>query len=184
MSLSIGIKNAILVILVIFILHFVIKNIMIKKPLNNNPKREKTESFFDDNNSKAPVVTKVNMCNNNNDMAKSKEDMLKYVLGSNDDDLNKYFAENPVTEPVKETCPPPKSDIHQLPMINTCDPNIQAVGFGDLMQIKADCDLTQDKRNIMILNEYVNEKALNGGELYGGLQAYDYSDLDYSAPLN
>ena len=116
-----------------------------------------------------------------------------------DDDLDRYFKDNIVSDNVAdlankfERCDARsdvckfKADNHQLPLSTTCSTKISDLKTTPSLEkrVIADCNLPQDKKNIMILNEYENENSMNGGLLYGNLGAYDEFELnyeDYSCP--
>lgn len=169
---SVGLKNAILVCLLILILHFTIKNIMFDKG-------SKKESFK--TSEEPPPQCRFYDNNDKKDLETEKKQMLEYVMGD-PEDLDKYFKGNPVTEVAKNQQCAPKTDDNTLPLSTTCDPSLTQVNLGESMKVKANCDLPQDKKNVMLLKEYENEKPLNGGELYGGITAYDSLDLYFSTP--
>jgi hypothetical protein len=216
---SIGIKNSILVILIILIIHVFLKNIVVEQGRHNT--KQENENFtltsqstlqpFDTkkNNTVLKSTTKVDRYGD----VQSKEDicrdtrlkdsqlkklvqdeMLEYVTKGDTDDidnesLDKYFKDNIVSEKVKvlenkyinndpDVCKF-KADNHQLPLSTTCNTNIQKINSENDKTIIADCNLPQDKKNIMILNEYANENTMNGGLLYGELEAYDRFDTNY-----
>lgn len=134
-----------------------------------------------------------------------QEDMLEYVTkgdisgnknskkGSIDDELDRYFKDNMVSENVAdladkfEKCDSQsdickfKADNHQLPLSTTCSTKITDLKTDKSLEkrVIADCNLPQDKKNIMILKEYENENSMNGGALYGNLGAYDEFDLNF-----
>ena len=122
--------------------------------------------------------------------------------GSIDNELDRYFKDNIVSENVADLsdkfdrCDSQndickfKADNHQLaqlesegrlPLSTTCSTKISDLKTDKSLEKKviADCNLPQDKKNIMILNEYENENSMNGGSLYGNLGAYDEFDLNY-----
>lgn len=213
--LSIGIKNSILVILIILIIHVFLKNLVIEQGkyknenftimsqanlqpfdvqkndllLKNNTKVDR----YGDNQAKEDVCRDTPL----KDLQLKKlvqDEMLEYVTKGDDDDmdnefLDKYFKDNIVSENVKvlenkyitndhDVCKF-KADNHQLPLSTTCNTNIQKINSSTDKTIIADCNLSQDKKNIMILNEYANENTMNGGLLYGELEAYDTFDTNY-----
>jgi len=235
--LSIGIKNSILVILIILIIHVFLKNLILDRGGSNieNTKQEKekftiasqsTLNPFDDQASKNLSISKYNdvagvdrygkpqtkedVCRDTtikDSQLKDleQEEMMEYVtkgdLSKNssqnqkkqmmdDDDLDKYFKDNIVSESVAElehkfdtgadVCKF-KADNHQLPLSTTCSTKISDLKTNPSLEkrVVADCNLPQDKKNIMILNEYENENTMNGGLLYGNLEAYDEFDLNY-----
>jgi len=233
--LSIGIKNSILVILIILIIHVFLKNLILNKTenftQNVNPTitdetsastiaREKLNPFQDQTIAPIPKYydaegvdrygkpqSKEDMCRDitvKNSQMKDYENlkMLEYINNINNnkndnnnykDNLDKYFKDNVVSDEVEklekkfEKCDARsdickfKADNHQLPTSTTCDPGIFEIKPSQSLEkrVMADCNLPQDKKNIMILNKYENENTMNGGLLYGELNAYDEFDTNY-----
>lgn len=191
--LSIGIKNAILVILIILIIHFLMKNVILersaKKPSEpfTNTKKDPADPLF------PPVMKKPEVCKQVRfgDVQKKRteeEAMRRYVdMGDDDTNLDKFFKDNIVSTEVKElekslsdgnnVCKF-KADNQQLPVSSTCDANVQVLSDPKKV-VKADCDLPQEKKNIMILKEYEDENDMNGGACSDGPSAFDTFDLDY-----
>lgn len=202
--LAIGIKNSILVLLIILILHFLIKNTIFDK--NGKAPKKVQQAPTDikkvhiasvptvDIMSSQPAKVQVETFKNeslsceaspprNTDL--EKEELLKFVFGAeapdtSEDELKKYFKGDDVTSDVegelakiKPTCPPVKKDDMNLPLSTTCDPQIQRLNLLEEKSVKGDCNLKQDKKDIMILKEYDDENSMSGGELYGGLSAFD-----------
>lgn len=199
--LSIAIKNSILVILIILILHFLLKSIIVERGGKVNPRQDKQELF--DQSPKAVVMgqdpfedslTKADVCSNvrREDVQFKKQqqdELMRYVKMGDDDDksLDMFFKDNQVSKDVKDIESKLESGVDicqlktedkQLPLSATCNANVQQMPTHD-NRIKAECNLSQDKKNIMILTEYEDEKDMNGGALFGGLSAYDAFDLNY-----
>ena len=188
--LSHGIKNAILVLLIIMILHVLIKNAIVE----TSAKTKKLESF------QAPVEKahekliakesdtlklppRAETCPPPEDKSSSNDDdeLLKYVYGDDNDksDISSFFKGMDVTKDVekdikaKMACPVLKND-EALPMSTTCDPKLQNMSASLVAnkEVEANCNLSQPL-NTMVLKEYKDESAMNGGMLYGSLSAYD-----------
>jgi hypothetical protein len=194
--LSIGIKNSILVLLIVLILHFLLKNLILERKPIALQETKKVESFHSvPETTPTAVLSKDDICRNVrlSDAQKKKleqEEMMRYVAMGDDDNgknLDKFFQDNIVSNDVKElesrlesdnVCKF-KADNQQLPMSSTCNAEIQQLPLANDMRIKADCNLKQDKKNIMILTEYEDEKDMNGGTLFGGLSAFDNFDVEY-----
>jgi hypothetical protein len=72
----------------------------------------------------------------------------------------------------------------EMPLSTTCDPVFDKMTLTEATakSIKANCNLPQDKRGMMVLTEYENENPMSGGKLFLNLDAYDRDDLAY-APL-
>jgi len=229
--LSIGIKNSILVILIILILHVFLKNLVIEKGGTKQEKEKftidsqtKLNPFTDQSIENIPKYldiagvdrygkpqTKEDVCRDislKDSQLKDleQEDMLEYVtkgdvsvnknlkkVDSIDDELDRYFKDNIVSENVAdladkfERCDSQndickfKADNHLLPLSTTCSTKISDLKTDKSLEkrVIADCNLPQDKKNIMILKEYENENSMNGGALYGNLGAYDEFDSNY-----
>lgn len=98
----------------------------------------------------------------------------------------KYFENyvEPIKEPIKENKIDEKSKMISFIEENTCNADIEEKKIeAPPMQVKADCHLLQEHKNFMIIKEYDNEKGINGGKLYDGLDAYDTFD-DYFQTYN
>ena len=83
--------------------------------------------------------------------------------------------------------PLPASTPHRggdMPMSTTCDPVFDKMNLAEAAtkNIKANCNLPQDKKGMMVLTEYENENPMSGGKLFLNLDAYDRDDIAY-APL-
>jgi len=185
--LSTGIKNSILIVLIILILHFLIKNVLLTK-------KEPFDSKCTTNTFKPEGgVGSVKVAEVPKPVEKEKEkDGSKDVYdswfgggsdsaagGGGDTDIDKYFAgEIDIKKEIEEAtkCTVLVQDPH-LPKSSTCDPNFNKIP-DDLFkkEVKANCNIIQDKKNILILNEYENESNLNGGKLFMNLDAYDNNE--------
>lgn len=155
--LNIGLKNAILFFLIILILHFLIKNVIIDK----KPQTTDTKSYF-----------------STEKFTEQKKKMLDYISDAEQNELDKAFDQKLIKECKEDVCLPRKSDDNILPLSTTCDTSIQELKPEDPMKLKADCQIAQDYKSFMVIKEYENEKGINGGKLYDGLDAYDGFD-DY-----
>ena len=198
MLLSVGIKNAILVLLIILIAHFLIKSVLVDK----NPKilQEFVTDPIKPDTSSIPYpfqnTKQDNICNNETQKnyqrdEQTRNELLEFVYGDDDKELNTYFQNDLVSRDVKDleqkiatqgkTCLKP--DDSRLPLSTTCDDKIQTLDFKpNNMPVKADCDLLQNKRDFMILKEYQDDNVMNSGLLYGGtLLANDGANLTYSS---
>jgi hypothetical protein len=194
--LSLGLKNAILVLLIILILHVLIKNAII----DHTPVKEKFQSKIvaapvgdgEDLVVKAPtpVVCPKPIEKDEDD----KDELLKYVYGDDKDtgDLSQYFKGMDITQDVKKeidakmSCSSIKNKSDSLPLSTTCDPQLQKLSNDDVLLLKQKKPDSQNISNMM-LGEYEDESAMNGGALYGNLSAYDdmaFSFEDYSCDNN
>lgn len=169
--LSIALKNSILVILIILILHFFIKNVLLEK--SNEKSNEKFTAFNED----STKLDNEKLCNTDNSAKKidfNNDELMQYVKNG-DAELDKFFKDNVVTESDVSQCK--KIDDKQLPLTSTCAPDIQKLSIDDNnMKITSDCN-TQDKK-IMILKEYADEKTMNGGKLFNDINLTPYDDFD------
>lgn len=204
---AIVIKNTLLLVLIILIGHFMIKNILMDKKPSTQPvatakpseaafmnyiqQSQKTKKESEPKKQELPIgnntddLTEVHFPIPSKDdlpkvqggLDKAKEELLKFI---DDDDeegvIEKYFDSK--TGPVpSDNCKPKESD-NMFPLSTTCDPNLQTLPSTD-KNVKANCNLNQDKKNVMILKEYENESSMNGGTLYGGLNAFDTFDHSF-----
>lgn len=148
--LGVGLKNAILIILIILIIHFAIKNSMLEKFTCSSK----------------PV----------SNLSQDKENLMKYVFGddrSKDSSyLDSYFKD--ISKECKvedvQTCNK-KQDDHSVILKSTCDPNIQSLPPTPELTKKPPCN---DKRDIMILNEYEEDKK-------DAIGAFDDFDMSYQS---
>jgi hypothetical protein len=192
--LSTGIKNSVLIVLIILILHFLIKNVLLtkKEPFDS---KCTTNTFKPEGGAGSVKVAEVpkpatTIVPGSKDGSKDVYDSWfgdsdAAAVGGSDTDIDKYFAgEIDIKKEIEEAtkCTIPVQDPH-LPKSSTCDPNFNKVP-DDLFkkEVKANCNIVQDKKNILILNEYENESNLNGGKLFMNLDAYDNSESMF-APL-
>lgn len=157
--LSIAIKNSLLVVLIILILHFMMKNYLIEKDnifvkaqgqslrkenySQDIPKQEKEQKT----DTSAHVTPPMN---------KAADDLFKFVF----EDDTPITNQSPMCKQDKQTYIPEPSTI------NVAKPEVkqQPLNFENL-----------------VLNEYENESPLNGGHLYGSLSGYDSYSGDYVA---
>lgn len=198
---SLGIKNAILVLLIIMILHVLIKNAIVND--ETRQRKQKREAFetgaapldkayekLIDKSSDTlkPSEPQIPACPAPEQKGGSEEDeLLKYVYGDDKDttDIGTFFKGFDVTKDVEKNieaklaCPVLKSDDNSLPLSTTCDPKLQNMSAALANKdVKADCDLKQPLQT-MVLKEYNDESAMNGGALYGSLSAYDDYALSF-----
>jgi hypothetical protein len=191
---SIGIKNAILVILIILIIHFAIKNILFdnKKIIQKSAPsqcpitKDTTKETFYDVNSAIPEtgVQHAKCIQQSSNLESEKENLLKFVFGDDapkdDKGLDSFFKD--FSKQISQ-CEKPyiscakKTDDHTTPLPSTCDPNIQEL---PLLPDMEKVDVCNNKRDIMIVNEYKNENPMNGGLLYAGISPFDGFDMSFS----
>ena len=153
MLLSIGIKNIILLFLIILIAHFFL-NILIEK-------KTAVDQYT------APTASLV-----------TRED------GDGDDALDKYFEVAKGLKASGKDHEVSRND-HSVPegreVSQSCEIDIEPQEACEAKKIKANCNLNQNKKNIMFLNEYEDEEGMNGGQLYDGLNAFDSFELEYQS---
>lgn len=196
-----SIKNSILFLLIILIVHFLLKNALLDKqkelfaskkmslvvvpettipacapPLRQPPKQT------------APTITEQPSrlltsperdqehveCGTNDD-----KELYDFVYGKEEVDdatLNKFFTGSDVTQDVEKdmTCNVLRrrdEDIH-IPLSTTCDPALNPKKNEDTKVIKADCNIPQNIP-VMVLQEYDNESSMNGANPFEGLSAFD-----------
>ena len=182
MNLSIGIKNAILFLLCILILHFLIKNVLLdKKPdsgLAGPVKGEQDKGYFE-----TFLPEFVNKNSNDKAVQQDAENqrMMEYVNSNKPTEIDFAFDQKLITPCEPKKCLEPRKDDMQLPLSTTCDADI-GILKDDSMKIKADCHLPQQHQNFTLIKEYENEKVINGGALYEGLgiNAFDTFNDYYS----
>jgi hypothetical protein len=114
-------------------------------------------------------------------MTAEKNKMMQYV--NSDSNYSKQFDQKLITECTKPDLCINKNDDHKFPLSTTCDANITELTGPPHMNVKEDCNLTQDHHNFMMIKTYENENPNNGGALYDGLEAYDDFD-DYYESYN
>lgn len=196
MSLSLAIKNTILILLILLIAHFLIKNFLLNCNHNRKIPDKKPEIINNSNNinenahpypfhhtlsETANVAQDVGKCDIDN---QNKNELLQYVFDDNKDTLNKYFDDNIVSGEVKDLeCSIKKQqdvcktkDDQHIPLSTTCDGSIDVTNFksGD-KKIKEDNLLEQEKWGTL-LNKYENENEMNSDTLYDGdIRAFNNS---------
>lgn len=187
--LSTGIKNSFLIVTIILIFHFLIKNVMLTRKHENfkclvNDDVEKTQDTDKDKDAPKPV--------NLEQIDKPRTEKEIYDSWFSDDtqleddaSLDKYFeGELDIKKEIEQAtkCPLPVTD-PKLPLSSTCDVNFEKVPQNVMYKdIKADCNIKQDK-SVMIISEYENENNMNGGKLYMDLSAFDYDENIFASPI-
>jgi hypothetical protein len=205
MSVAIVIKNTILVILIILIGHFMVKNYLldkhVKSSINSLTKQAtvlatkpntyvggplvpiKTELAL------APIVpeNETPIAKPSSDamgtiqggLDKAKEELLKFIDDDDEEDnVDRYFSKD-TTLPQQPTdnCKV-KVDDKMLPLSSTCDQTIQSMPRNDMVA-KTNTTTHSPQKNVVFLKEYENESTMNGGELFGGLTAFDAFDNNF-----
>lgn len=201
--LSLGLKNAILVLLIILILHVLIKNAIADKKVKDTGKKEGYQNsplsradLKDLNNQNNFDVASLDVnkvktikapsCPAKEENKDDDTELLKYVYGDDKDasDISQYFKGMDITKDVqkeidaKTSCKAIVKD-ESLPLSTSCDPQFQSLNTDTLSKhVKHNCNLKQNISNMMLV-EYEGENAMNGGELYGDLSAFDGFGLNY-----
>lgn len=186
MHLALAIKNTILVILIILIVHFMVKNVLLEKPQSKPvqtvsapepaPTVVVSKKADADIPPSKPSSDAVPTSKQQGGLDKAKEELLKFV-SDDDEDLDKFFTKCTTTTPASSDNAMCKSH-PPFPLSTTCDPAIQKLPEATLCAKKT-TDTQESKKKVMILQEYDNENSMNGGDLYGGLKAYDMFDDNY-----
>jgi hypothetical protein len=185
LSIAIGIKNAILIVLIVLIIHFAVKNAIINRDdkLAITPENKKTKETF----SPSQLMVKEPTCmpqSPNDNLESEKEKLLQFVFGKDipkdSKGLDAFFKDytNQIAQCDKpyEQCTK-KSDDHQVPLATTCDPNIQEIPL--LPDMEKATEVCNTKKDLMILNQYNNENPMNGGTLYADISPFDDYDMSY-----
>lgn len=196
MHLALAIKNTILFILIILIVHFMVKNVLLEKPQSKPVQPVPSGSASEpvstvviskkadaDIPPSKPSSDEVPRTKQQGGLDKAKEELLKFV-SDDDEDLDKFFTKCTTTKSTssdnaicksRATHPP-------FPLSTTCDPAIQKLPEATpqaTLCAKKTTNTQESKKKVMILQEYDNENSMNGGDLYGGLKAYDMFDDNY-----
>lgn len=187
MSASTIIKNIILITLIILIGHFMLQNILLGNPTKVSSKPVPETKPLEVKDIAIPTTTKqasidptINQTIGNpssksvevvnGGLDKAKEELLKFV-DDEDEGFNTYFQPTLKLEAVPSDNCKLKTQDTSLPLSTSCDPLIL-----DLKK-EPTKEHNDDKKGLMILKQYENENSMNGGLLYGGLNAYDtYTD--------
>jgi hypothetical protein len=193
MSVAIVIKNTILVILIILIGHFMVKNFLLDKKIPNSYKTEPNKDLggplvpLKNGIVPAPIVPENEtpiakpssepVSKIQGGLDKAKEELLKFI-DDEEESVERFFGTDTDlgTQPT-DNCKPIVQE-SMFPLSTTCDPKIQSIPNLE-KPVKANCNLDQNKKNVMLLNEYENESTMNGGQLFGGLSAFDSFDNNF-----
>lgn len=194
MSMGIAIKNAILMVLIILIIHFLIKNFLIEKfnfntptinthnmcTLNKTPELQINEPYPFNN------LKSNDICENKRNDS-SRDELLQFVFGEENGELDNYFKEKSISNPVhnltdnslQESCK--KQNFNHMPVSTTCDRNMDNLTWGQEKVVDKDCDLDQELSGVMLLKTYKEENQMNGDNLFdSNLQAFDDFSNNYS----
>lgn len=198
MSVAVIIKNTILVVLIILIGHFMVKNILIErvvkkpeqvatKPIDVNHEFGGSLTPIKSNIAPSPIVptTEAPIAKPSSDASKAqggldkaKEELLKFIDDEDEEDMNRYFGTTTSLTPLaNDNCKAKIQDL-MLPLNTTCDQSVRTLQSTD-KTVKASSKFLQDKKNVVLINSYENESTMNGGDLFGGLAAFDASDNNF-----
>lgn len=198
--LSVAIKNIILVTLIVLIIHFLLKNFALNTSVTPSTTSPST----------APLSVSKQCGVDSNDIPKGfyieKFDPLEVAqapstqapqailpskvsqLVDTDDGHSAFEAYFKEPSPIKvdnESCKVLKDHDDDLRPNALCGVKMKADEFEDSKKdIKADCDLKQDKKVFMLTTEYEKENTMNGGNVMGEegeLGAFDAFDLYYES---
>lgn len=199
MSVALAIKNTVLFVLILLILHFVVKNVLLEKSFPRasstqavkssdigsttttnivNPKTEETPTEVPSGVPSSDIVNKVQ-----GGLDKAKEELLKFIDDDEDDDkdLNSYFINKSSTATTKPCDYNDKIGDQPLPLNTTCDSQIQKLSMAKESHL--DLSPKKDVKTLKFVKEYDNESTMNGGQLFGGLEAFDAFDNKYDSPF-
>lgn len=197
--LSTGIKNSILILLIVLIFHFLIKNFL----LNNNKHNFKKETFLDNDiptcnieknviqsnekqiNAIENIITKASeiTCNFEEE-GMSKNDIFaswfenETKQQTKDAELDKYFSGDIDMSKELEAaakCPLPVRDT-ELPQTSTCDLKTDNIPVDVFKKNIKTSTPDQNSKRGMMLKEYENENIMNGGKLFMDLDPYNSCD--------
>jgi len=160
---NVGIKNAILLLLIIFILHFLVMNMITDKQIKTNngttsnqePSKLSNDDTKDDK--KEPFECET----------KKDDDLLAYVMQGEsgnqtewvDSNDAKFEKEMPIVCDTKNILDPE-------PTLPPMKPKVSS-------KVK----FAENNNNFLVIQEYENESGLNGGKFFDGLCGFDeYSD--------
>lgn len=198
MSVALIIKNTILVVLIILIGHFMVKNILIErvvkkpeqvvtKPVDINHELGGSLTPIKSNIAPSPIVpaTETPIAKPSSDASKAqggldkaKEELLKFIDDEDEEDMNRFFGNTTSLTPLaNDNCKAKIQDM-MLPLNTSCDQSVRTLQSTD-KTVKASSKFLQDKKNVVLINSYENESTMNGGDLFGGLSAFDASDNNF-----
>jgi hypothetical protein len=204
LSLGTVVKNTILVILIILIGHFIVKNTLMDKQLtkpikiDNNIKDEtikelstqlpltldtkpvSKEEVSSVANNPTGIPSSMVLDQMQGGLDKAKEELLKFI-DDDDDTMTSFFNSGTQLKAVPSDNCKLKTQDNIFPLSTTCDPIVLDLKKHDdgKETVQSISNTSNDKKGLMILKEYKNENVMNGGELYGGLNAYDAYNTNF-----
>lgn len=201
MSVAIILKNTILVILIILIGHFMVKNYLLDRHVKSSIKSlaKETKPNTDVGGALVPIKTELALSpivpENETPIAKpssdamgtiqggldkAKEELLKFIDDDEEDNVDRYFSKDTTLPPQPTDNCKVKVDDSLLPLSSTCDQAIQSMPRNDMVAKTNTTTTTHSpQKNVVFLKEYENESTMNGGELFGGLTAFDAFDNNF-----
>jgi hypothetical protein len=152
---AIAIKNTILVFLIILIFHFILKN----QQLSHTHKEtfEKPKASADASVEKVLSPTEDQKLDTFVDFSNTKND---------EEELLKYVYSNKETDFMKEPCMEIKTDIPSTETLTA-------------KSSKTVSDSQQTLGDAMLIGAYDDESTMNGATIFGGLQGFDESSVNY-----
>lgn len=188
--LAIGLKNSILFLLIVLIIHVLIKNAIIDKhikekfvPVASSPATGKEPRLISDKDIGYKDGLNNNNTNNNTSCKfpppQEEDELYDFVYGK-DEDLDKFFKDNTeIKQAIQEklqckvitkNC---DEDMSIIPQSTTCDPGVVAEKLNSKINMKPKNTLNQNL-SLLTVKEYEDENSMNGGALLGGqLNAFD-----------
>lgn len=186
---STGLKNFILILIIILIFHVLIKKALLSRREGFVCAVDKTDATSSPGAIAPPKPTEEKTAT----APKSTKDIYDMWFGEAGggpaaSSLDGFFKED--LDMSKEAAEAAKCTVSDMgggdmamPMSTTCDPVFDKnLAEATAKNIKANCNLPQDKKGMMVLTEYENENPMSGGKLFLNLDAYDRDDMAY-APL-
>lgn len=166
--LSIAVKNSLLVVLIILILHFMLKNYLIERDrqtFTNSP----VKTVVHTEESATPIPSQIGESKSAEisfepeNPVKDADELYKFVF--DDDPIELASNLGKMSSLGSAACDAPKQHIPDPATMKAAkNPQKQAIN-----------------NNFLVLNEYDNESALNGGNIFGNLSGYDGIAGDYVA---
>ena len=176
-----GLKNSLLLLLIILILHFLIKNLLLER--QHASKQGAREPYAQDpNGNDGPITTtamegketgfEVGREECGQDKGETiKNDLYKYVM--DDGEMEKFFEPN-----IKQQVPEASEKFDtKYPIACDAMSIMKDTGLPDAR--KKPKRPEQANNGFLVIHDYSDESALNGGQLYDGLNGYDGIDTMY-----
>ena len=172
-----GLKNSLLLLLIILILHFLIKNLLLERL--HASRQGAREPYAQDPSGNDGPVTATETDGKNPDVEECgqdkgetiKNDLYKYVM--DDGEMEKFF------EPKLMPQVPESSEKFDTKYPIACDAMsiMKDTGLPDAR--KKPKRPEQTNNGFLVIHDYSDESALNGGQLFDGLNGYDGIDTMY-----